>query len=442
MSDQEIVDIVDLQIVIEDKAPDQPSFSTLLIAAYHTAWLELVREFSEASELLDAGLTDDHPLYKMALAVKAQDPAPATFKVGKLGSAPTQIIHIIPTITTQGYVYKGTIDGVAWTYTVGAAATIQIIVEAIVALPALVGLGITFTEDDTKIIGTATTPGVLHAYTVGKGLKLLDATADAGLAADLAAIANYDNDWYGLAIAYQSSAYITAQALYVEANKKVSLAQTADWDVVDGTNTDDIASDLVALGYSRTTVWAHRFIAGTEWLAAALLGKLLTLDAGSYTAAFQQLAGISVDVWSTGELSAIKAKKVSKYTRVHGLNITFEGKAPSGRYIDLTIFADWLYATIQVDAFGYIAQNGSGKKVAYTNAGLSGLKGTIENSLAKGKKNPNPGLDPEVQSVVTVPSVAQQSQADKAIRYARGLTFGDRASGALHGAQIRGTVSI
>jgi hypothetical protein len=441
MSDEEINDVVDLQITIEDKTPEVPSFSTLLIAGYHTTYLDLIREYSDDAAMIADGFDDDDPLVKMMTSIKAQDPAPATVKVGRLTNPYTQVVHIIPTITTQGHVYKGKVDGVDWSYTVGAAATLKIIVEAIVALPALTGLGITWTEDDTKVIGTGAA-GANHSYSVGKGLKLMDVTADAGLASDLGAIAGEDNEWYGLAIVPQSSAYITAQALYCEAHKKVTIPQTTDWDVVDPSEDDDIASDLVALGYTRTFLHFHRYIGGTEWLGAALLGKLLTLDAGSYTGAFQSLAGITVDVLSAGELTAVKAKRVSKYTRIHGLNLTFEGRSPSGRFIDVTIFADWLYATIQTDSFAYITQSGSGKKVAYTNAGLSGLKGTIEGSLAKGKKNPNPGLDPETQSVVTIPAVAQQAQADRANRIVRGIDFSDRCSGALHGAVIRGRLSI
>lgn len=442
MSDQEIVDIVDLQITIEDQAPSQPSFTTLLIAGYHTVYLDLVREYVDDAAMIADGFAVADPLVKMMVAVKAQSPAPDTVKVGRLGHAYTQIVWILPTVTTLGYVYKGTVDGVAWSYTVLAGATITTICTAIAALPALSGLGITFTSNTTQVIGTATVPGAIHAYTIGKGLKLKDSTADGGLAADLTAIAGEDNDWYGLSLVPQSMAYIVAQALYVEAHKKVSVAQSADWDVIDPSHSDDVASDLIALGYTRTPLAPHRFIGGTEWYAAALLGKLLTLDAGSYTAAFQSLAGISIDTWSTSELTAIKAKNCTKYTRIHALNLTFEGRAPSGRFIDVTIFTDWLQATIQIDAFAYITQSGSGKKVAYTAAGLSGLQGTIENSLAKGKKNPNPGLDPDVQSVVVVPTVAQQSQADRANRIARGITFADRCSGALHGAIIRGTLSV
>lgn len=444
MSDAEINDIVDLQITIEDAAPSQPSFSTLLIADYHTRYanLDLVREYADDAAMIADGFSASDRLVKMMVAIKAQSPAPDTVKVGRLGNAYTQIVWIIPTITTQGYVYSGTVDGVPWTYTVLAGATITTICTAIAALAALTGLGITFTSNTTQVIGTASATGFAHSYTIGKGLKLKDSTADAGLAADLAAIAAFDNDWYGLALVPQSLAYIEAEALYVEAHKKVSISQSADWDVVDPAQTNDVLSALVALGYTRSPLFFHRFIAGTEWLAAALLGKLLTLDAGSYTGAFQSLAGISIGVLAAGELTAIKAKNGSKYTRIHALNLTFEGRAPSGRFIDVTIFTDWLQATIQIDAFAYITQSGSGKKVAYTAAGLSGLQGTIENSLAKGKKNPNPGLDPDVQSVVVVPTVAQQVQADRANRIARSITFADRCSGALHGAIIRGTLSV
>lgn len=439
----EIDDVIDLQIAIEDKAPEKPSFSVTLLADYHTAWIDYVHEYGDASELLSDGFDVDDAIYKMAVAVKSQDPSPATFKVGRLAHAYTHIVHLIPTVTAQGFVYSGTIDGVAFTYTVGAAATVKIIVEALIALAALTGItDITFTEDDTKVICTGDTPGICHSFDIGPGLKVIDVTADAGLAADLAAIKDEDNEWYGLALVPQSSAYVTAQALFVEANKKASLAQTADWDVIDPAQTNDVASDLVALALARTNLVYHRKIGGTEWLAAALLGKILTLDAGSYMVSYQTVAGVSIDKLQPGEISALAAKRVTKYTRINGQNLAKGGRTPSGRFLDITIFSDWLYATIQVDAFAVVTQNGSGKKLPYTAAGLSALKGSVEGSLAKGKKNPNPGLDPDFQSIVTIPGVAQQAQADRANRIVRGIEFEDRTSGGVESVVIRGRLSV
>src|SRR5689334_2037846 len=125
-----IDDVIDIAVTVTDKAPSKPNFGTPLLAGYHTAWLDLVREYSEADEMLDDGFDDDDALYKMAVALKSQSPCPKTFKVGRLATAFTQTIHIIPTITTEGYVYAWEINGTAVTYTVPAAATVQSIVEA------------------------------------------------------------------------------------------------------------------------------------------------------------------------------------------------------------------------------------------------------------------------------------------------------------------------
>lgn len=433
-----IDDLIDLTITVTDKAPSKPNFGTPLIAAYHTAWVDRVREYTDADELLDDGFSESSAVYKLAVLIKSQSPCPRTFKVGRLSSAHTQTIHLIPTITTEGYQYVGEINGTAITYTVPAAATVLSIVEAMEPSVEAV-TGVSSSEDDTKIIVTPTTPGDLNTFSFDRGMHILDATAEAGsIATDLAAIAEEDNEWYGLLLDCNSSAIVTAAAGWVETQRKILIAQSADWDIVDAGETNDLASDLVALALTRTAGIWHRSIGRqVDGLAAGWLGLALAFDPGTITWAFKTIAGAEVDELRAGERSALATKKWTHYERTNGVNITFEGRTPSGRFIDVTHFVDWLHAEIQADVYSLLVNN---PKVPYTTTGIGMVKNAVLGALIKGQQRG--GLADDTQPTVTAPEVTETDAADRANRILRDVEFTARLSGALHSIVITGTVSV
>jgi hypothetical protein len=434
--------IIDLQITISDKAPSVPNFGMPMLAGYHTAWPELVKEYVDAGDMLLDGFVATDVLYKMAVALKAQTPCPSTFKVGRLATPFTQTVTLEMLTAVQGAKITGESNGVAISYTIPGSASLTSVATAVELLVEAVP-GVSSTSSVAVITATAA-PGALNSYYFDRNVKIKDTTADPGITADLAAINSIDSAWYGLAIDCNSEAIVTAAAVWAEANKKLFVAQTSDWDVVDAAVTTDLASDLKALTLTRTLGLYHRGIARqVDLVAAAMLAVGLSADPGSITWSFKPLAAVSVsggvDKLLAGETSALNAKNFSSYETEAGLNVTLRTRTPSGRYTDTTHFADWLYSTIQIDAFVLIA---NAPKVPYTEAGLSAVKGSVEGSLAKGKKNPNPGLDPVFASIVTIPGVAQQSTTDRANRIVRGIDFEDRLSGALEGLIIRGRLSV
>ncbi len=409
-----------------------------MLVGYHTAWLDRVRQYTDPDDMIVDGFTTSSPLYKMAVALKAQSPAPKTFKVGRRALPQVQTILITVTSAVQGFKYTGEVNGTPVTYTVGASATLTTVATAIAALiSAIAGAS---AAASVAVITVTAASGALNTFYFDRSVTIQDTTADPGITTDLAAINVVDSAWYGLVVDCNSEAIIDAATVWAEANKKLFAVQSSDSGVVDGTNTTDVASDLKALALTRTVGIYHRGIArSVDWVAAAWLGVGLAADPGSITWAFKSLAGVSVDALQAGERSSLTTKNWSSYESVNGLNITFEGKTPSGRFIDVTHFVDWLYSTIQINAFALLA---NAPKLPYTAAGLSAIKGSVENSLAQGKKNPNPGLDPDYVSVVSIPPVAEQTTVDRAARIVRGIDFQDRLSGALHSLIIRGRLSI
>jgi hypothetical protein len=436
-------DIVVEDIVIQDRAPDAPSFDTAILIGYHTAWLDdYVRTYSNPADMLTEGFLATDPLYLMAQAFKAQDGAPSNFKIGRLKTVPTQVIELTPLSTAQGFVYKGgSVGGLSWTYTVPGAATLASVCTAIAALITGLTAGTTAVgSSGTKVVCTASLAGTLVSFIPGKGIKMLDVTADAGFAADIALIAADDSAWYGMALTMTSRVYNKAAALYAQANGKIFCAQSADWDLADATVTSgDVGSEMLALSYTRTWGIWHNYIGGTEWANAAWLSNTLHFQPGNATAAIKTLTGVSADKLSAGQIAGIKAKRWSRYMVQGSFTITFESYTPGGRFIDVTRFVDWLSITMQLDVFSVLINN---PKVPYTVAGISQIKGAILGTLKKGQTEPNNGLTPDEDPIVTIAAVAQQFVSDRAQRRLKQIKWSARLSGALHGVAISGTLSV
>jgi hypothetical protein len=439
MSDlDDIIDVGDVSIT--DRSPTAATFGVPLLVGYHTAWVARVREYAEAADMLVDGFTTASPLYKMAVALKSQNPAPKTFKVGRLALPYTQVVNLVPQNLTQGFLYNWSVADTALTYTVLGSATLQILVEAfkplIDALATVVA-----TEDDVKVVCTASAAGVLNQFSWDRNIKIQDVTPDPGIATDLAAILLEDPNWYGFVIDCNSKPIVLQAALWAESAKKIFVPMTGDADVVDGAETTvNMFSALKALSYVRSPPIWHRFIAGTEWINAAWLATILAPDPGASTAAFKTLAGITADDLRTSELSAIAAKNGTWYRTKHGLAITFEGKTPGGRFIDITRFVDWQLETIQVDVFSVLYNQSQARKVPYDAAGISMVKGAVEGAILKGQKAGGVAINPAPE--ITAPEIADTTTADRAARILRSIVFRFRLAGALHRVVVKGTISV
>lgn len=432
-------EVIVVNTTVSDKAPTKPNFGTPLLAGFHTAWADRVREYAEAADMLDDGFFATDDLYKMALIAKSQDPAPEKFKIGRLQAATyTHTVHLTPTNTTVGLEYFGAVEGSDFSYVVQPSDTVALIVDGLVAdIDPL--SGVSATDATTHAVVTSATAGKIRSFFgLTEHLKVEDVTAvnGANLQADLDAIKDEDNEWYGLALAVNSASAVTAAALWTEANKKIFVPMLSDTEVTDAGVTDCIASALVALSYTRTAAIWHRHIGGTEWINVAFLVDNLIPDPGSYTPAFKTLEGVSVDKMRSGQETALEGKRVTKYTEQHGINVTFEGRTPSGRFFDVVRFIDWQDAEIKADAFTLLV---NAKKIGFTNVGIAAMRNSVEGSLLKGATAG--GLDRESIGV-TAPDVSATDTNDRANRLLKGIKAKARLAGALHGLEVEFNVSV
>lgn len=261
------------------------------------------------------------------------------------------------------------------------------------------------------------------------------------LAADLAAIAVENTDWYALVTLYNSEAYVKAAAAWIETEKKIYIADVAQSETVTlaaaGTGSSDLADDLKVLAYTRTATAYHP--SPGAMLGAAWLGTRLPFDPGAETWKFARPAGVSAVSLTATHRVNLRAKKANTLQTVAGVNIMWEGTTVDGDFIDTTRGLDWLEDDMTKAVFGAMA---GALKVPYTNAGLAFIENQIRGSLSRAISRGILSPDLADEPIITMPKIANISANDKGIRLLPDVKWSARLAGAVHRVQINGTVSV
>jgi len=436
-----IDEIVQVQITIESATIDRAGFGTPLIAAVHNFWPETVRTFGTLAELTDEGVPATDPIFLCATKLLSQEFKPPLFKVGKRRLAFNDTWTLEPTNIEEGFEYdfEVGINGLPQTnitHLNGAAETVTAIVADLAAqIDAITD--ITTMDTDPEVLISATTGGQLVRISGFDPTSMIiqNATADPGLATDLAAIEAADSNWYGLLLDSNGDAEVIAAAGFTQALIKLFGANSSNDDIATSV-TDDLGSDLFALGFTRTyLIWDQNDTLG--YSAAGWMGDRFPTLPGSSTWKFKDLAGVSTDVVSTGQRTNLRGKNVNFYMRIAGAAITQEGITSGGQFIDITRGIDWLQAEIQVNVFALLVRS---EKVPFTDPGIDQVRAEVFTALNQGITNQLLAQDPA--PTVTAPLAANINPIDKANRLLPDVNFTATLAGAIHTVRIAGKVSV
>lgn len=454
-------DLVNVQITKETSTVSRVGFGIPLVLTYHTKDAARVLEFSSAKDMLVAAggpFASSDMAYILANAAFAQDPKPSRVLVGRRINPTIRTVNLTPrsglingeTHPLNSTDYSVTIarDGTeeTFTYTSDASATVAEIAAGLLALinagtvNVLASGGVTeLTLEAAATPGGAATAGT--PFTVSYDRKLFvgedvtPAAVGGDLATEIAGIRNENDEWYGLVGDWWGRTEIEDVAVAIESAPKLHAAASMDDGMYDPGVTTDPGSVLQDLALVRTFTFHHP--TPETGIAAAMLGKNLPKDPGSITWKFKTLALISVTSYTTGELTALKDKNIERYIEVAGNNITCDGKTASGEFIDITRFVDWLTARLQENVF-FRMKNAD--KIPFTDPGVgiveNEVKGTLANGVTVG------GLAADPPPVTSVPLVKNVSAIDKANRFLPDVEFTGTLAGAIHAAEIRGTVTV
>jgi hypothetical protein len=434
-----LADLVTINVSAQTATPTKPNFGVPLIAVNKVpgAFTTRSRLFSSLKEMTDFGFNVADPAYLCASKMKSQDPSIEKWLVGKRLNKPTQTVKLTVTSAVQNDVYSIKVNGTLYTYTVPGAATTTSVATA---LAALINANAAVTASAAAAVITVTTDvvGDLVNYQewTTSNIQFKDDTADPGIAADLAAIAAATSeDWYGLALDSNSHNEVVAAAAWVEANKKIFPATSSDWGCGDAGTTTDVMSVLKAAAYARSGVlWSKGELlsySGATWMAKQFAGA----KPGEDTWAFKTLNGITADILTGAEYSAILAKNGNFYQPTSGINITERGTSAAGEFFDITRFVDWQRAEIQFRVYSALVNN---KKLPYSDIGIDALTAIIEGALEAGVDAQ--GLVAGTIQVLA-PKAATIPTSTKATRKLSNVTFKATLAGAIHQLDISGTLT-
>jgi Protein of unknown function (DUF3383) len=331
----------------------------------------------------------------------------------------------------------------------------EITSNLVVLLNAVVGKNFTATQQGSsgshtiQVLGNAT--GNWFSIAVADPLSLKNALTHTGdPTADLTAIelASAADDWYTIITLYNSQTYVLATAAYAEANGKTYFPAVPETEVLNATTTGnaDTLDKLNGHGYTRTLGQYHPVPA--EFEDAALVGRVLSLNPGLWTAAYKSLVGPVPVLISGTQKTNLKAKRANYYTIRKGRSMTLYGTVGSTVYgfIDTVVGLDFFVDDIQSSALGvFVGED----KVGYDDADIAQITTAIYGAISRAygddhkiisKGTPGSLTDP-IPSF-TFPKVADIDPSQRALRNIPDGVLVCRLLGAAQSAAMRLVVTF
>ena len=226
----------------------------------------------------------------------------------------------------------------------------------------------------------------------------------------------------------------------IDAATLTTLAQTIE-------NTEDKlmfavvtdVSKLATLGTGDRTVG---FVHTNALAGAAFVGKTAAMTPGSFTYKNQILSGIDPMTYSDTQLKAIHDANGITYIEKAGDDVTSEGKALSGEYIDIIDCKDWIISQIIYRTQKLLNSTG---KIPYDNTGIALLEAECLTVLKEAASMGMIAFDTGAnQYVYSVDYALRETQSDtnRASRLYVGGAFTFELAGAIHTVKVNGEISI
>lgn len=181
------------------------------------------------------------------------------------------------------------------------------------------------------------------------------------------------------------------------------------------------------------------------YINCAFTAKWLNYEPGSETTAFKSLTTIYPSELSTTQMNTLADGNFCYFITVGNKNITMSGKTRSGEWADVIRFRDWLKNDMQVRVVNLFITN---TKIPYTDEGIALIHNAMIASLKRGQVkggicrdefdedgNRIPGF------ATSVPLASSLTASERASRRLTGCKFTARIAGAIHFAEIKGSLA-
>lgn len=439
----DIKTIVNVSITRGSKQVPQEAFNVPCIFGPSNRFTnsDLIRYYEDINDMVSDGFLTSDPEYIHAAAIFSQQNPPDQVGVAKYTQATEQVDSFtVGTLVATGHAYTITINGTAVTYTSNGDSQPGILTGLLAAITtdfptnAPVTGVVSGSGSSATLTLTAVDAGTGVSYTaVDSNLTHASTTTNHSIVNDIQAVQAVDDTWYACLVTSKNPNDILEVATYIETQQKIFITASNDGGMLSGSSTTDIASQLKARSFTRTAILYHAD--PTTAPDAAWVGVMIATTPGTGNWKFKTLAGQVADSLSSTQTNSVTAKSGNVYVTIGGLDITSQGVAASGDYIDVIIFIDWLMSTMEVNVYQVLVDN---NKVPFTDAGIAQIESPVRATLQLGQRNQ--GLAPGW--TVTVPAIVDVLPADKASRTLRNVSFQATLAGAINEVIINGNVSV
>jgi hypothetical protein len=283
----------------------------------------------------------------------------------------------------------------------------------------------------------------------------------AELQAQLDLLYAYDSDWYFLTVA-SNLRDVTATVgilVWIQAKNKLAIIDSNDADTENPADTTSLAAVNKGV-YDRTGVFYHT--SALAYPAASLVAYMQTRnfdDANTaYTGKFKNLPGIDAVNIGSAAVTAVTGFTpgvgqsttvghcANTYIDIGSQNFVVEGSTLTPNvFLDQIHMQDWIIARTEEEILGILLNNA---RISFDDRGMQMLAGGVRTVMQQAVRaglvandlNPETGdYEPAVE--ITVPSVFDVPESQRAARIAPAIECRFRSAGAIHYAVVRYSVS-
>lgn len=302
--------------------------------------------------------------------------------------------------------------------------------------------------------GVQTEYGVVVAYPSTKDaevdftLELADATGEVESAVSTLQRAVGMSGWYVACPAGIDAKQYEEMAAYIETQEKMMVYTELGF-FGEEENKPTVGPVYFRTGwvYGRETTDQpdEEIPPANRYINVAFAAKWLNYSSGSETTAFKTLASVYPSALTTTEMKAIEEGNGNYFITVGSKNITMNGKVAAGEWADIIRFRDWLKNDMQLRVVNLFVTN---TKIPYTDPGIALVQNQMMASLKAGQDAG--GIAPEEfdedgNSIpgyqTSVPIASSLTAAEKASRKLKKCKFKARLAGAIHFAELKGSLT-
>jgi len=274
----------------------------------------------------------------------------------------------------------------------------------------------------------------------------VEETTTAESAVDTVTRALGTNGWYVVCPAGVDASEYEALAAFIETQEKMMVYTDLGFFALQGASVGAVYYRTLGIfGRETSDQTDAELPAANKYMNVAFAAKWLSFASGSETTAFKRLAAVYPSELTSTEMKALADANMNYFVTVGSANITVNGKVMAGEWADVIRFRDWLKNDMQSRVVNLFVLN---PKVPYTDSGIALVQNAMLASLKSGQDAggiAEEEFDADGNSIpgyqTSVPLAASLSAAQRASRKLVNCKFKARLAGAIHFAELKGSLT-